>query len=289
MSKQKQTAASSDSTALAIDNEAMRELGGLEIEEDGLHEISQRDIKLATKTLNMKGVDKFGEEVPKSSWYDTIDETVKKTLLMIPVSLHKTNVYSKFNTTDNKTYVICRSDDQKTGTMRETREQRPCAGCPDARWYDGVDDQGGKRTMRNCNEVQNVVAYDSEEKKLFSIRFKKGAGKLWTDHMNRHYLNKGKAAGFARQHIPIFAFELKLTGALAEGGTHAVPVIERGRILSRGEYLEMAEGAKVARELAAARAAAADEQGEGSEQPEGGDTSFNTDGFTKGKGQDFAA
>jgi hypothetical protein len=287
--KQAAAAAPIDGAGLAINNEDLRALGELGVEDDGLHEADQSDVRIATKTLNMKGTDRDGNEVPKSAFYDTVEETFKKQLRMVAISLHKSNVYSRYNNAEGKTKIICRSDDLKMGTMRETREERPCKGCPDAKWYEGVDEEGKKRNLRNCHEVHTVISYDLDEEKLFSLRFKKGARKIWTDHLNRHHLNKGKPAGFPTQHVPLYAFELKATGVLAEGGAHAVPVLERGRILSKPEFLQMAEGAKFARERAAEMTASADEQGEASEAPEGGDTSFNPEGFTQSAGKDFAA
>lgn len=279
MSKKQQAvmAKADDNTA------ALAALADLDVQDDGLHEIDQSDIKLSTRTLNMPGVDGSGEEIPKAAYYDTVDETVKKKVRATFVSVHKTNVYMKFDSAENRNKVICRSDDLVTGTMRDTGEQRPCKGCPDTRWYTTVGDDGQKRNVRNCTLIHNVVAYDHDDQKLFTVRFKKGALREWTTYLNKHHLGKGKQAGLKKSDVPLFFYEAELSAKL--DGTYALPVIERGRVLTPEEVQFQADGASFIRERAAEISAAADNFDTDDTNSEG-DTSFDTDTFGGSAGQD---
>lgn len=279
------------STALApIDGAALAALAEVEIADDGLSEMNQSDVKLPTKTLNMKGVDKNGDEIPKTVWYDTVDEVGKKQLRAVFVSIYKTNVYSKYDTGEGRTNIVCRSDDQITGRMKDTGVERPCKGCPDAKWEKATGDDGKPRNVRNCSPVKNVIAFDRDEEKLFTLRFKNTGAPALDTHLNKHHFGKGKAAGLKnpdgswRKDLPLFFFEVTLGSLLSPKGTHAVPTIERGALLSADEVKQMADGAAYVREHRESILRGADEAGEASEAP---DTSFDTSKMTASEGKDF--
>lgn len=280
-------AGSSALAPVAEDTAALAELGALDLDDTGLEEMDQSDIKLPTKSLNMKGKDREGEEIAKSKFYDTVDETQKPRLRAVFIHSHKTNVWSLFDQAEGRNKIICRSDDLTTGTMRtdDGEVKRPCLNCPDTKWRKETDSQGKERNVRNCNLVQNVVSYDLDDEKLFTIRFKKGASKNFLAHLNKHHFNKGKAAGLKTPHIPLYIFEVSLRGELSDDGTHALPVIERGPVLTKEQVAFMADGLRGLKDHLASIARSADEFGEASETPP--DTSFNAGDFGGGDGQDF--
>lgn len=284
--QQKPSAGNGNGTALAtVDPAALAALADVEIIDDGLSEMDQSDVKLPTKTLNMKGVDKHGEEIPKTVWYDTVDEVGKKVLRVVFVSVYKTNVYSKYDSTEGRNKIICRSDDLVTGRMKESGLERPCKGCPDTVWVKVTRDDGKVANVRNCAPVKNVIAYDRDEEKLVTLRFKKTAMPALDTHLNKHHLGKGKSAGLNRKDVPIFFFEVKLTAVLAAAGTHAVPVLERGALLTADEVRSMADGAAYVREHRATILQGADEAGERHEGAP--DTSFDPDKLGGEQGKDF--
>jgi hypothetical protein len=290
MAKQSAAITKAGGSALATSDDAaaLAELGGLGLEETGLEEMDQSDIKLPTKSLNMKGKDREGEEVAKSKFYDTVDETQKPRLRAVFIHSHKTNVWSSYDSSEGRNKIICRSDDLKTGTMRAedgTETKRPCQGCPETKFRKEVDSQGKERNVRPCSLVQNVISYDLDEEKLFTIRFKKGAGKVFLAHLNKHHFNKGKSAGLKTPHIPLYIFEVNLKGELHEDGTHALPVIERGPVLTPEQVRFMADGLRGMKDHLESIARNADEIGEVSDTPP--DTSFNTNEYGGGDGQDF--
>jgi hypothetical protein len=139
--------------------------------------------------------------------------------------------------------------------------------------------------VRNCNLVHNILSYDLDEEKLFTLRAKKGALKNFMGHVNKHHFNKGKAAGLKTRDIPLYIFEVNVRGELADDGTHALPVFERGPVLSPQQVAFMAEGLRGMKEHLSKIARNADELGEASETPP--DTSFNTASYGGGDGQDF--
>jgi hypothetical protein len=274
--------------ALTEDSAALAELGGLNLDETGLDEMDQSDIKLPTKSLNMKGKDRAGKEIMKSQFYDTVDEAQKEEIRGVFIINHKTNVWSQYDQTEGRNKIICRSDDRVTGIMRNedgTETERPCKGCPQSKWRAGTDDKGNPKNVLDCNLVQNVISFDLDEEKLFTIRFKKGAAKNFLAHLNKHHFNKGKAAGLKTQHIPLFIFQVTLRGELHEDGTHALPLIERGPILKPEQVAFMKEGLLGIKEHIIRIARSADETGESTEAAP--DTSFNTGDFGGGEGQDF--
>lgn len=273
---------------VAEDAAALAALTDLDLGETGLDEMDQADIKLPTKSLNMKGKDRNGEEIAKSKFYDTVDEVQKSAIRGVFLHSHKSNVWSQYDTAEGRNKMICRSDDLVTGTMRtdDGEVQRACKGCPDTQWHKVTDEKTGEqRNVRNCNLVHNVISYDLDEEKLFTIRFKKGALKNFMSHVNKHHFNKGKAAGLKTPHIPLYIFEVVIRGDLHEDGTHALPIIERQGVLTKEQVAFMADGLRGMKDHLASIARNADEFGEASETPP--DTSFNPDKFGGGEGQDF--
>lgn len=282
---------SSNSAPLArVDEDvaALAAVGDLDLDETGLDEMDQADIKLPTKSLNMKGRDRDGEEIAKSKFYDTVDETQKSQARVVFLHSHKTNVFSRYDNSEGRNKIICRSDDLVTGTMRtdDGETQRPCHNCPDTRWRKEVDDKGIERNVRDCNLVHNVLSFDLEEEKLFMIRFKKGALKSFMGHVNKHHFNKGKAAGLKTQHIPLYIFEVAMKGELSDDGTHALPALERAGVLSKDQVAFMADGLRGMKEHLSNLARNADELGEASEGAEAAPSSNGKD-YGGGEGQDF--
>ncbi len=130
------------STALVAGGADELEGLGLELADDGLGEVGAEDIKIAAKVINFKGTDPAtGRKIPEDAYYDTVDETVTDHIDAAFLYLHKTNLYSIFDTTENRNRIACRSFDRVTGTMQDGLE-RPCQGCPDAVWRT----EDGKRT-----------------------------------------------------------------------------------------------------------------------------------------------
>lgn len=264
-----------------------------DVDEDGLSEIDASDIKLPTKSINMKGTDRFGEEVPKTGYYDTVDETFKKTVRLVFVSMTKSNVYSVYDDSKGRNQIVCRSSDQVTGRYVESGQERPCKDCPDAKWERKANKDGKMVNTRNCSEVQNVVAWDQDEQKLFTIRFKKSAAKPWSVYLNKHHLNRGRAMklkdskGNPRNNVPLYMFEVMATAQIVEGKAHAIPILERGRILTKEEYAFMKEGAAFLAENKEQIARSADEQGEALDTEHEGGNGNGGDQYGGGEGQDF--
>lgn len=254
--------------------------------EDGLGEASGEDLKIASKVLNMPGVGEDGRSIPPDVFYDTVDRTTKERLDAVLVYLHKTNLYSVFNEATAKTERICQSYDRVTGTWLETGQQRACKGCPDDEWR---REEG--KPKKNCGPVYNIAAIDRETRMPFWLRFKRTSLAPIKQHLQRHHLGR-RIVGGKRTNYPLFAFRVSLSARLSEGGKkkYALPVIDRGEVLTREEMLQCQEAAAAFRENVIPLLQHSDEQIDKSGAV---DTSFDTETLgapaagTAGAGDDF--
>lgn len=226
-----------DSAALAA------VLEGLDIGTGGLSELDESDFRLAAKIWNFKGeID--GEPVSPTTFFDTVQETAKKELDLAFLDLHKTNLWSEF--VDGKTVRRCSSADQVMGQMEDGTE-RPCKGCPDAEWQN-IDVDGKRKRTRKCGPVYNMIAMERDTQQPCVLRFKRTSLKAIQGHLQKHHVGKLVVLG-RRQNVPLFSLGVKLTLKLTgEKNKYAVPVLERGAVLSRDEVAAHVESAKFYRE-----------------------------------------
>jgi len=266
---------------------ALSVLDDMDIEVDGLEEASREDLKVAAKVFNMVGVDSNNDPIPKNAFFDTIEETVQKRIDAILLVLHKTHSYSEYNNAEKKTERFCASFDRVTGRVlrdfggHKEGDLRNCKDCPDYAWRKDAD---GKNT-RNCGDVYNVVGLERESQMPFVVRFKKTSLPVIKTHMQKHHLGRRVVAG-KRANVPLFAFAVELSCVMADAGTHALPVIERGAVLSKDEMLVAAEAAKMLREQMFDVLDRTETQEASAEETGGaGDTSFDADGFVDPEGE----
>lgn len=192
---------------------------------DGLAETDAQDFKLPAKILNKKGLGPDGRRIAEDMYYDTVTETQDSSITAVFVDLHKRNVWSQFDQANDRTEVICSSDDRKVGVMAETGEQRPCKGCPDAQWQT----VNGKRSVR-CGPVYDVFALERATMRPFVTRYKKTSLPVIRQHLQRHHLRVRRTAqGMAN--YPLYAFEVVLTAEMSADGKYALPVLTRGPVL----------------------------------------------------------
>lgn len=282
----KDTAPANDnapSTSLAtLTNDA---LGGLELgadADDGLGEADQSDYRDAALVLNFKGKDKNGRAIPPDVFYNTISETTHERVHLTLCLLHKTNLYSKFDKARNKTDIICRSFDRVQGTM-DNGTIRPCEGCPDAKWYQGTGDDGKPKRMKNCSEVYNLMGVDRDTAQPVVVRFKKTALPVIKTYLQKHHLGRRLVKG-KRLNYPLYAFSVTMTAKLAaDGATYAVPILERGDVLTEDEIRVHAENTKALNQRMRGVLERLEDQVEGREV----DTSFDVDAMAEAEGQDF--
>ena len=236
-------AAPAAATDLAlVQNDELANLGDFDFgTDDGLEEIGAEDIKLPLKVFNMKGMDAAGDPIPPNVFFDTVEETTKKKLDLVLLTLHKTNLWSEFNNAENRTEIKCRSFDRVTGTMADGTE-RPCQGCPDAQWRT----ENGKRSRR-CGPVYNVFAVERDTKQPCVIRFKRTSLPVIQSHLNKHHIGRRIVNG-KRANYPLFAFQVTASLRMSDDGKYAIPVLERGAVLAKEEIENAAESARFVRE-----------------------------------------
>ena len=247
---------------------------GIELDadaEDGLSEASGEDLKIASKVFNMKGKGADGRKIPEDAFYDTIDQTVKDRINAVFLYLHKSNVYSYYDNEDSRTVIVCRSFDRVTGTLEETGEQRPCKGCPDDEWRT----EGGKR-KKNCGAVYNVASLDRDTSMPFWLRFKRTSLPVIKTHLQRHHLGRRIVQG-KRVNYPLFAFAVDLSCTMSDDGKYALPVIQRGQVLSSGEMHTCREAAAAIKENVIPMLTASDAQV--ADTVRDADTSFDPETF----------
>ena len=210
---------------------------------DGLEELEPEDVKLAVKVFNMRGVDKeTGDPIQKNTFFDTIEESTKKRLDLILLTIHKTNEWREFDSEKDESVIHCRSFDRVTGIMADGTE-RPCKGCPDAKW---TTDDKGKRTRR-CGPVYNTFAIDRDTRQPCVIRFKRTSLKPLQSYLNKHHIGRRVVKG-QRMNYPLFSFRCEASLQMSENGMYAIPVLEKREVLSRDELQTALESTKYVRE-----------------------------------------
>jgi hypothetical protein len=246
------------------------DLGGV----TGLEEADSSDIRLASLVFNFGGLDKDNNQIPKNRFFNTVDETVVEKKKLALLVLHKSRAWTEFVQGEG-TKRRCASWDAVVGKMEDGTE-RKCEGCTDYAWRT-ID---GKRTRR-CTDVHNVVALDRETNQPVMVRFKKTSLDPWKGYLNKHFLGK-RTVGTKRVNYPLFAFETLLSLKMEKNGANAfaVPVFERGEVLSAEEIREHVESARAFREVYLDREVRQVAEREDSHGDEAADTSFDVDKFS---------
>ncbi|NIR31693.1 MAG: hypothetical protein GWN84_20750 [Gammaproteobacteria bacterium] len=281
--------------ALALPtHDELSELGeDFVFEVDGLDEIGAEEVKLAAKVFNMKGTDANGDPIPPNVFFDTVTEKTQKELHCALLHIHKTNLWSVFNNDKDETERLCRSFDRITGVMQKTvgdlveGQERPCKGCPQAKWE---TDDDGKR-VRRCSVVYNIVGLEHETGMPFLLRFRRTAEPVIKSYLQKHHIGRRIIKGQAKDY-PLFVFDCTVSLRMAEGkGKYALPVLQRGDVLPKERIHLMHEHAKSAKELLEQSLERIEDQAvsrEGSGDAPA-DASFNPSDFTDGEGEDFTA
>lgn len=285
--------AANDNASTALTTSQHDELAGLDLGEsdDGLGEIDQEDIRVATMTLNAKRTDARGRQIGADMFFNTITETVHEEIDAAFLLLHKTNAWTWFNQTENRSEVMCSSRDRKTGLLRKdgANLERPCEGCPDAQWREVIVD-GEKKRKRNCSVFYNVFSVDRVEQQLFVIRFKRTSLPAFKTHLQKHHIGRRIVAG-KRVNYPLYAFSVKLTGKMASPtATYALPVIQRTGVLSAEEIQMCAmsvDALKAQMSQILDKVEAADVEQSDADDSKGGDASFDSEKYSGAVGEDF--
>ncbi len=258
--------------------------GERQLADDGLSEVSSEDMKIAAKVLNFKGTDpKTGRKIPEDAYYDTVDETVTDHIDAAFLHLHKTNLYSSFNKTENRNDIVCRSFDRVTGTMQDGTE-RPCQGCPDAAWHTEEDEEGKRTRTRNCGPVYNMFAIDRTTHLPFVIRFKRTGLPVLKSYLQKYFIGR-RMVGGKRLNYPLFAFGTAVSCKMSDNGKYALPVLTRGGLFTEDEIRAHADAQKFLRENMLGLLDKVEAQAESKESAP--DTSFDPEKFTADEGKDF--
>jgi hypothetical protein len=213
-------------------------LDGLDIQDDGLSEIGQEDIKLPTKVWNFKGLDQEGNPIAANVFYDTVTEQLARSLDLILIKLHKTREWREYVQGEGRSRVRCRSFDQVKGTMEDGTE-RPCEGCPDARWTDVIGDDGKPRRNRKCSPVYNIFAAELATRQPCVLRFKKTSLPAIQSYLNKHHIGRRIVKG-ARTNWPLYVYVCRATLKMSDDKKYALPVLERREQLSRADIEQCA-------------------------------------------------
>lgn len=252
-------------------------LDGLDALPDGLAEVDRDDIKIRTYLVNMKGTAPNGRKIPEDEYFDTVAETTKPTVDAVLLTLHKTNLFSYWDNGLGKTVRVCSSYDRVTGTMQDTGVERPCKGCPDAKWR--KDEASGKPT-RNCGPVYNTLGIDRETRQPFITRFKRTSLKVLQNYLSKHHINQRVQAG-KYSNVPFYVFQVAMSVVMSADGKYALPVLTRGPVLTSAEvhgYAQAMQSLMTGLRTAVERAESQDVTDSGDDSA-GGDTSFDTDKY----------
>lgn len=253
---------------------------------DGLEEVGAEDYKVAQKVFNFKGTDKAGDPIAPNVFFDTLEESTKKELILAPLTITKGNEWRDFDNATQKTVVHCRSFDREIGTMADGTE-RYCQGCPDAQWQ--TDPNTGKRS-RHCGPVYNLFALEKDTATPCIIRFRRTSLPVIQNYLSKHIIARrvvnGKAANY-----PLFSFEMRASLKMEKGSgaaAYAVPVLERGPVHTREQHLSYADSARAYRDIVLPhlrKIVERDDRIEGAAAAAGeGDSSFDTSSFVDAKG-----
>lgn len=267
-------AASTSALALATRDELAGVLdAGEALGSDGLEEVDGSDIKLSAKVFNFKGIDKAGDPIPPNVFYDSITETASKDLNLALLTLHKTNEWREYDEAEGRSKIHCRSFDRVNGKMENGTERR-CEGCPDAQWK--TNDKGKRE--RRCSPVYNVVAIDRGNGTPCVIRFKKTSLPVLQQHLNKHHLGRRVVNG-KPSNYPLFAFAVRASLKMSDDKKYALPVLERGPVLSGEEIRMHSASAQIYREQLMPMLERLSQQDTSEDAPKAADTSFDPDGF----------
>lgn len=283
----------------SVKGDLLAEVAGIDalnIDDDGLGEVSQEDIKLPAKIFNAKMLGPGGDPIPANVFFDTVTESTAKELNLILVKTHKTNEWREFNDALQKNEIRCRSFDQVNGTMADGTE-RKCEGCPDAQWENVMGKDGTKKRTRRCGPVHNVFAVELETLQPCVIRFRRTSLPIIQQYISRHHYRRRPVrtpSGKIEMHnYPFFSFACKAT--LKMVGTknpYAVPVLERGAVLPAELYQQGADACRYVNGALLRELTKVIDADVATDTDEVIDTSFDTDkmGSTGGgDGQDFAS
>jgi hypothetical protein len=285
------TATASDTTALATvasTTGVTRDvLDGLDLgdADDGLGELGREELTVGTLALNAKRTDANGRQIGADMLFNTVDETARESDNATLLCRDKTRSYTRYDETEQRTHVLCRSEDLITGTMADGHT-RKCERCPDAEWT--TDKETGKRGT-NCAVTHSVLALDRDQQQLFIIRFRKTSEPLWRAHLKKHHIGRRVQHGKISNY-PLYTYAVRLSGKMASAkATYALPVIEPVGVLPPEEIKMCAETVAAYRDqmrgwVARAEAADVDAHASDADDSAGGDTSFATDKFVDAPG-----
>lgn len=225
--KPKTALATTDNT-LSDDAAALAQIEGLDDMPDGLGKLRPEDVKIRSYVLNMKGLRPDGRKIAEDEFYDTLDEVSKPTVDAVLLLRRMTRAFTFFDEATQRTQRVCSSPDEVTGRMADGTT-RPCKGCPDWTWT-----QKDGKPHRNCGPVLNMFMLDRETQQPFVFRARRTSLAPAQTHLQRHHINQRYAGGkYSNQ--PLFVYQLQLTCKMAPKGTHALPVFNRGPVLSSAE------------------------------------------------------
>lgn len=271
-------AVTEDEAALAALNEA-----GIESGDDGLGEFSPKDFRTPAMLFNLKDRSAAdGTKVTQDLFFDSIEKTVLKQVNFALLEIHKSNAYQRFDKKEKRNVTVCSSFDQITGVMHDGTE-RPCKGCPDARWM--VDKEDGKRKA-NCGEVWSCFCFDLDRRKVFMLRFKRTSLDSIRNYVQAHHYGKRPLAGGKRGNIPLYTWAISAYLEMDKSGNYAVPVLTKGKLFSSADLIALRDTSIGVRETLEARmreaeASADDAEGGGGAPP---DTSFDTTEYDAQRG-----
>lgn len=249
-----------DSAALAKTEEAnLAELADFfdGVETTGLEDVGGEDIIIAAKIFNMGGLDADGNAYPRNVFFDTLTTEVQDSIRAVLLVDSKSHRWDEYDNAEERTVVLCQSDDRVTGIMQTDGTERRCAGCPDFQWMRGED---GK-PMRRCGEVHTVVGVELETETPFIVRFKKTGLKAWRSYLMAHHKGKYKSPKTGKRgDVPLFVYEIEITAAMHKSGKYALPVLGRGDRLSADAMRDAHDSAVAYKEIIGKVVAVADAQ-----------------------------
>jgi hypothetical protein len=267
------TSSTDESAALA----ALTEAGIDAADGDGLTEVALTDLKTPYKLWNLKKADGVAR-LAQDQFLDTLDRTVSDSLNLVLLDMHKTNLYERFNSKEQRNETQCKSFDRVTGIWQADGHERPCKGCPDAQWRNIVDAQGQSKREQPCAEVWNVAAFDLNTQRVCLLKFKRTSLDAIKMYAQTHHIGRLPAQGGKPRNVPLYVYRVRATLEMHKSGNYAVPKLERGTILTPPDVRVMHETAAGVRETFEARMRAADESAAHDVVPDG-DSSFNTAEF----------